>query len=157
WNDCPQQALQACPMQDNTCSACLDTMEDKASNKSMLCHACQDACFHWHCIQRLALYAGISFQCPCCHNRDPFMMEMLTSLPKRPPSWESNQEVGPLDQRHSRCNARMCLCPGGREHYVLCSSRPWQLWLCSSCAAKGTHQQCNSLGSSTCSWECSSC
>ncbi|RMC11282.1 hypothetical protein DUI87_11401 [Hirundo rustica rustica] len=37
------------------------------------------------------------------------------------------------------------------------SKRPWQLWLCSSCAAEGTHRHCSSLGKSTNSWECNTC
>ncbi|XP_074458356.1 E3 ubiquitin-protein ligase PHF7-like [Larus michahellis] len=35
--------------------------------------------------------------------------------------------------------------------------RPWELLLCSSCAAEGTHRHCSSLSSSTASWECDSC
>ncbi|NWW73682.1 G2E3 ligase, partial [Climacteris rufus] len=158
WEHRPQQALQARLRQENTCSICLDAVEDKISYKTMVCPACQDARFHRHCIQRLALHAGIAFRCPCCHNREPFIMEMLTMgirLPKRPPSWESDQAAGPLDQRHSRCDAGTCLCPEGREHTE--EDGPWQLWLCSSCASEGTHQQCSSLGNSTHFWECSSC
>ncbi|KAI1236126.1 G2/M phase-specific E3 ubiquitin-protein ligase, partial [Lamprotornis superbus] len=218
WEHRPQQALQPRPSQDNTCSICLDTVEDKISYKTMGCPACQDARFHRHCIQRLALHSGIAFRCPRCLNQEPFIMEMLTMgirlskrlaslLPahKAPPSWQSDQEVGPSDQRHGRCDAATCLCPGGREHaeadgyaakaakqgserdlsphklrnedlrtralpwpslalalcphnqYLLCSSRPWQLWLCSSCAAEGTHLQCPSLGSSKYTWECNTC
>nr|XP_041573123.1 G2/M phase-specific E3 ubiquitin-protein ligase-like [Taeniopygia guttata] len=119
WEHRPHQALQPRPSQDNTCSICLDTVENKISYKTMGCPACQDARFHRHCIQRLALHSGIGFRCPCCLNQDPFTMEMLIvgiRLPKRPPSWQSDQEVGPSDQRHGRCDATTCLCPGGREH-----------------------------------------
>lgn len=78
WEHRPQQTVQARPSQDNTCSICLDTVENKISYKTMGCPACQDARFHRQCIQRLALHAGIGFRCPCCLNQDPFMMEMLT-------------------------------------------------------------------------------
>ncbi|KAM9276674.1 PHD finger protein 7-like [Morus bassanus] len=35
--------------------------------------------------------------------------------------------------------------------------RPWQLLLCCSCAAEGTHRRCSYLRNSTASWECDSC
>ncbi|NXB34386.1 G2E3 ligase, partial [Eulacestoma nigropectus] len=158
WEHRPQQAVQARPSQDNTCSICLDTVENKISYKTMGCPACQDARFHRHCIQRLALHAGIGFRCPCCLNQEAFMLEMLAMgirLSKRPPSWESVQEVRPLGQRHGRCDAGTCLCPGGREHME--EEGPWQLRLCSSCAAEGTHRRCSSLGNNTYSWECNTC
>ncbi|NXB82962.1 G2E3 ligase, partial [Donacobius atricapilla] len=158
WEHRPQQALQPRPSQDNTCTICLDTVEDTISYTTMGCPACQDARFHRRCIQALALHAGIGFRCPCCLNQEPFTMEMLTMgirLCKRPPSWESDQEVGPSDHRHSRCDAATCLCPGGREHTDAVG--PWQLCLCSSCAAEATHQHCSSLGNSPYSWECNTC
>ncbi|XP_054133227.1 LOW QUALITY PROTEIN: uncharacterized protein LOC128937517 [Melozone crissalis] len=158
WEHRPQQALRPRPSQDNTCTICLDTVEDNISYITMACPACQDARFHRHCIQRLALHAGIDFRCPRCLKQEPFMTEMLTMgirLSKRPPSWQSDPDVGPSDQRHGRCDATMCLCPGGREHSQ--AHGPWQLRLCSSCAAEGIHRLCSSLGNSTCSWECSTC
>ncbi|XP_048813491.1 uncharacterized protein LOC125698769 [Lagopus muta] len=39
----------------------------------------------------------------------------------------------------------------------ICFPRPWQLLLCSSCAAQGTHRCCSNLSHSTTSWECSAC
>ncbi|XP_064287613.1 PHD finger protein 7-like isoform X2 [Passer domesticus] len=77
WEHRPQQALRPCPSQDNTCTICLDTVEDNISYKTLGCPACQDARFHRHCIQRLALHAGIGFRCPRCLNQEPFMTEML--------------------------------------------------------------------------------
>eukprot|EP00076_Gallus_gallus_P044912 XP_025010450.1 uncharacterized protein DDB_G0271670-like [Gallus gallus] len=34
---------------------------------------------------------------------------------------------------------------------------PWQLLLCSSCAAQGTHRRCSFLSQGTASWECNAC
>ncbi|NWV53629.1 G2E3 ligase, partial [Daphoenositta chrysoptera] len=158
WEHRPHQTVQPRPSHDNICSICLDTVENKVTYKTMACPACQDARFHRHCIQRLALHAGIAFRCPCCLNQEPFTKEMLTMgirLSKRPPSWHSAQAVSLSGQRHSCCDAATCLCPGGREHVE--EDGPWQLWLCSSCAAEGTHQRCSSLANSTSSWECSTC
>uniref|UniRef100_H0ZMF8 RING-type domain-containing protein n=1 Tax=Taeniopygia guttata TaxID=59729 RepID=H0ZMF8_TAEGU len=157
WEHRPHQALQPRPSQDNTCSICLDTVENKISYKTMGCPACQDARFHRHCIQRLALHSGIGFRCPCCLNQDPFTMEMLIvgiRLPKR---------LGFLLASHKALRCRTKITGSAIPCYVPlfsqppCSSRPWQLWLCSSCTAEGTHQLCSSLGDSTCSWECSTC
>ena len=39
----------------------------------------------------------------------------------------------------------------------LCFPRPWQLILCSSCAAVGTHRRCSCLSNTTTTWECDSC
>ncbi|CAN0232529.1 unnamed protein product, partial [Bubo scandiacus] len=36
-------------------------------------------------------------------------------------------------------------------------SLPWELLLCSSCAAEGTHRRCSNLRSSRTRWECESC
>ncbi|POI29275.1 hypothetical protein CIB84_006975 [Bambusicola thoracicus] len=35
--------------------------------------------------------------------------------------------------------------------------RPWELILCSSCAAQGTHRQCSHLSNTTHTWDCNSC
>lgn len=48
------------------------------------------------------------------------------------------------------------------RHFVLtpttlCFPRPWQLLLCRSCAAEGTHRRCSNLTNSTGTWECDSC
>ncbi|XP_032921902.1 PHD finger protein 7-like [Catharus ustulatus] len=150
WEHRPQQALHPLPSQDNTCSICLDTVEDRISYKTMGCPACQDTRFHRHCIQRLALHSGIAFRCPCCLNQELFMMEMLTMgirLSKSPPPWQSDQEAGPSQQRHGRCDAATCLCPGGREHAEADGS----------CAARGTHRHCPSLGNGKYTWECNTC
>ncbi|XP_023785769.1 PHD finger protein 7-like isoform X2 [Cyanistes caeruleus] len=150
WEHRPQQALQPRPSQDSTCSICLDTVEDKISYTTMGCPVCQDARFHRHCIQRMALHAGIAFRCPRCLNQEPFMINMLIvgiRLSKSPPSWYSDPDIRPSRQRHGRCDAATCLCPGGREHAE--ADGPWQLCLCASCAAMGTYQRCSSLANST--------
>lgn len=35
--------------------------------------------------------------------------------------------------------------------------RPWQLLLCRSCAAEGTHRRCSNLTNRAGTWECASC
>ncbi|XP_051499550.1 PHD finger protein 7-like [Apus apus] len=65
------------------------------------------------------------------------------------------QAFSELFARHRHCNASECLCPGGREQVE--EEGPWQLLLCRSCAAEGTHRFCSNLRNSTTSWECNSC
>ena len=40
---------------------------------------------------------------------------------------------------------------------LVCFPRPWQLLLCSSCTARGTHRRCSFLSQGTASWECNAC
>ncbi|XP_074670276.1 E3 ubiquitin-protein ligase PHF7-like [Strix aluco] len=73
----------------------------------------------------------------------------------RNPSRDNGPPDEALIQRHSRCDARECLCPRGREQAE--ERGPWELLLCSSCAAEGTHRRCSNLRTSRTSWECESC
>ncbi|RLV63540.1 hypothetical protein DV515_00018169 [Chloebia gouldiae] len=73
----------------------------------------------------------------------------------RLPTWEENDAYADLGERHSRCDARDCLYPGGREEAE--EDGPWELLLCSSCAAEGTHRRCSGLENCIGSWECDSC
>ncbi|XP_059679438.1 PHD finger protein 7-like [Gavia stellata] len=110
-------------------------------------------------LQGQAARAGIScFQCPLCRDKEEFVLEMLTMgirIPFRLPSWENSHGYAALYERHGRCDASECLCPGGREQAE--EEGPWQLLLCCSCAAEGTHRRCAYSGNSTASWECNSC
>ncbi|NXE17271.1 G2E3 ligase, partial [Lophotis ruficrista] len=159
WEHRPQQAVRATPAENTTCLICLDPVEDTVSYGTMVCPACKHAWFHRGCIQKQALHAGFScFTCPHCQNEYRFLMEMLTMgirIPHRGPSWMDDESYEQLYERHSRCDARQCLCPGGREQAE--EEGPWQLLLCCSCAAEGTHRHCSRLTNSTTSWECDSC
>ncbi|NXE75940.1 PHF7 protein, partial [Cochlearius cochlearius] len=73
----------------------------------------------------------------------------------RLPSWENRGAYAAQNERHGRCDASECLCPGGREQAE--GEGPWQLLLCCSCAAEGTHRRCSDVRNSTASWECDSC
>lgn len=44
-----------------------------------------------------------------------------------------------------------------QSHVPFCFPRPWELLLCSSCAAEGTHRRCSGLTNCTESWECDNC
>ncbi|XP_009475004.1 PREDICTED: G2/M phase-specific E3 ubiquitin-protein ligase-like, partial [Nipponia nippon] len=142
-----------------SCIICLDLVEDRKSYGTVVCPACKHAWFHRGCIQGQAAGAGIScFQCPLCRDKELFLAEMLVMgirIPLRLPSWEESRTYAALSERHSRCDASECLCPGGREQAE--EEGPWQLLLCCSCAAEGTHRRCSYLRNSTASWECDSC
>ncbi|XP_049682986.1 PHD finger protein 7-like [Accipiter gentilis] len=159
WEHRPEQAVEAVPEENTTCLICLDLVEERKSYGTMVCPACKHAWFHRGCIQGQALCAGrFCFQCPLCRDKEHFLSEMLTMgirIPLRLPSWEIRHEYAELGERHRRCDARECLCPGGREQAEQEGS--WQLLLCCSCAAEGTHRRCSDLTSSTASWECDAC
>uniref|UniRef100_A0A8C2SW05 RING-type domain-containing protein n=1 Tax=Coturnix japonica TaxID=93934 RepID=A0A8C2SW05_COTJA len=73
-------------------------------------------------------------------------------------------QVGALP---SPCRHTWCSCPGCRNILLFFQEmsimgiqipvRPWQLILCSSCAAEGTHRCCSHLNNTTDTWECNSC
>ncbi|KGL98262.1 G2/M phase-specific E3 ubiquitin-protein ligase, partial [Charadrius vociferus] len=158
WEHRPEQAVEAAPEETTTCLICLNTVGDRKSYGTMVCPACRHAWFHRGCIQGQAVRDGITcFRCPLCRDRDAFLSEMLTMgirIPFSLPSWDSRAYEA-LSERHSRCDARECLCPGGREQAE--EEGPWELLLCRSCAAEGTHRRCSSLRNRTASWECDSC
>ncbi|XP_031411353.1 PHD finger protein 7-like [Meleagris gallopavo] len=158
WVHRPHQAVEAAPAQDTTCIICMEPMGNSRSYCTMVCPACQHAWFHRACIQEQALRAGIyCFQCPHCRDRDRFIRDMLTMgirIPFRKPTWEDNYDAS-LGVRHQRCDASDCHYPHGREQAE--GEGPWQLLLCSSCAAQGTHRRCSNLSHSAASWECNAC
>ncbi|XP_030357384.1 uncharacterized protein LOC115614533 [Strigops habroptila] len=158
WEHRPQQREQVAP-ENTTCLICLDPVEGRTTYGTMVCPLCKHAWFHRACIQGQAIRAGVfCFQCPLCRNNKQFLMEMLfmgIRIPIRQASWEDNNTYAQLYQRHRHCNARQCLYPGGREEAE--REGPWQLLLCCSCAAEGTHRRCSNLGNSMERWECDSC
>ncbi|KFO95497.1 G2/M phase-specific E3 ubiquitin-protein ligase, partial [Calypte anna] len=153
----PESAVEAAPG-DTTCIICMEPVGDRQSYSTMVCPACRTAWFHRSCMQENAIHAGIvCFVCPGCRERDLFLLEMLTMgilIPLSLPSWITNDSPE-LEERHSRCDARQCLCPGGREQVE--EEGSWQLLLCCSCAAEGTHRACSNLGDSATSWQCAGC
>ncbi|NXR09734.1 G2E3 ligase, partial [Semnornis frantzii] len=155
----PRQAVDRDPEPQTECLFCVEVVDDRKSYRTMVCPACQHAWFHRQCIQRHALCAGTSaFQCPLCKDKTQFQKEMLTMgirIPRRPPAWETIEAFEGLMARHRRCDVSECLCPAGREWAE--EEGPWQLLLCSSCAAEGTHRSCSNLRDSADGWECQGC
>uniref|UniRef100_A0A8C5UB98 PHF7/G2E3-like PHD zinc finger domain-containing protein n=1 Tax=Malurus cyaneus samueli TaxID=2593467 RepID=A0A8C5UB98_9PASS len=111
-----------------------------------------------HAVRRALRAGALFFQCPLCRNDEAFPVEMFVMgirVPFRQPTWEDNDAFAELGERHGRCNARKCLHPRGREEAD--EEGPWELLLCSSCAAEGTHRRCAGLRKKTLTWECDSC
>nr|XP_054496315.1 PHD finger protein 7-like [Agelaius phoeniceus] len=155
----PEQEVEATPEPDTICPICMEPVEDRKTFTTLVCPTCKRAWFHRDCIQGLAMSAGaLYFQCPLCRDSGEFPVEMFIigiRIPFRQPTWEDNDAFAELGERHGQCNARDCLYPGGREEAE--EEGPWQLLLCSSCAAEGTHRRCSGLRNSTHRWECDTC
>uniref|UniRef100_A0A8C3VAK6 PHD finger protein 7 n=1 Tax=Catharus ustulatus TaxID=91951 RepID=A0A8C3VAK6_CATUS len=159
----PHQDVQVTPAPGTECPICMEPVEDRMSYRTMVCPACQRAWFHRDCIQvgAMASVPGHSrYSCPLCRDSEEFVVQMIIMgipVPFRLvlPTWEDNDAFADLGERHSQCNARECLYPGGREEAE--EEGPWELLLCSSCAAEGTHRRCSGLGNHIDSWECDSC
>ncbi|NXG47184.1 G2E3 ligase, partial [Psilopogon haemacephalus] len=159
---CPQQLVDRDPEPGTDCLLCLEAVDQRKSFRTMGCPACQHAWFHRSCVQAgtgHALSAGsAAFRCMLCRDKENFQAEMLymgIQVPIRPPTWDTLEAFEGLMARHGRCDATNCLCPAGREQAD--QEGPWQLLLCSSCAAEGTHRSCSSLSNNTESWECPGC
>ncbi|XP_027766536.1 G2/M phase-specific E3 ubiquitin-protein ligase-like, partial [Empidonax traillii] len=125
----------------------MEPVEERKTFNTMECPACKNAWFHRDCIQGQALHAGfLSLRCPLCRDNNTFVMSLFTmgiQIPFRPSSWEGGNAFAELGDRHRHCDARECLFPGGREEEEL--EGPWELLLCSSCIAEGTHRHCCGL------------
>ncbi|XP_042672781.1 uncharacterized protein LOC122159350 [Centrocercus urophasianus] len=110
-------------------------------------------------LQGQAIRAGINcFQCPLCRDADAFLSDMLIMgirIPLSGPMWEDGNAYASLGVRHGRCDATECLCPQGREQAE--GEGPWEMLLCSSCAAEGTHRCCSQLSNNADEWECQAC
>ncbi|CAM9817364.1 unnamed protein product [Bubo scandiacus] len=114
----PEQKVKAAPKNNTVCIICQKPVEDRKSYHTMVCPACKHAWFHRGCIQGQASCDGVAFRCPLCRDRDTFLSEMLfmgIEMPLRLPSRQNRQAERALIERHRRCDAWECLCPGGRE------------------------------------------
>uniref|UniRef100_A0A8D0FYY5 G2/M phase-specific E3 ubiquitin-protein ligase n=1 Tax=Strix occidentalis caurina TaxID=311401 RepID=A0A8D0FYY5_STROC len=156
----PEQEVEVAPENNTECLICLEPVEDRKSYHTMVCPACKHAWFHRGCIQvGAAACAGFAFNCPLCRNEQEFLQDMLTMGIRIPLRLVSRRLTGqeaasPVSCQGLRCDARECLCPRGREQAE--ERGPWELLLCSSCAAEGTHRRCSNLRTSRTSWECES-
>ncbi|XP_064370522.1 PHD finger protein 7-like, partial [Dromaius novaehollandiae] len=162
WEHRPEQTVETHQDGDTTCIICMEPVEDRTSYSTMVCPFCKHAWFHRGCIQGQALRSGFSnFRCPQCKDGDSFPAEMLRlgiRIPIRRLAREEEEEeenFADLFETYSRCDASQCLYRGGREQSE--EEGPWQLLLCSSCAASGTHRQCSSVRDATGLWECDGC
>uniref|UniRef100_A0A8U7M291 Uncharacterized protein n=1 Tax=Corvus moneduloides TaxID=1196302 RepID=A0A8U7M291_CORMO len=149
---CPEQDVRAIPEPGTECPICMEPVEERKSYTTLVCPACKKAWFHRDCIQVGAISA-----CPLCRDDDEFAVQMFIMgirIPFRLVSFWLEAEGG--RRRAQPDNPELwTLCP--QCHEPICFPRPWELLLCSSCAAEGTHRRCSGLRNNTPSWECDSC
>ncbi|XP_032533065.1 PHD finger protein 7-like [Chiroxiphia lanceolata] len=116
----PQQAVEATPEPGTQCLICLEPVEDRNTFNTLVCPACRTAWFHRDCIQRLALHDGLlSFRCPVCRNCGRFLRDIANMGIRIPFRIQAAREdinaFAEFGERHRRCDASECLCPGGRQ------------------------------------------
>ncbi|XP_054704062.1 PHD finger protein 7-like [Grus americana] len=160
WKHRPVQRVRAVQHGQTPCLICLEAVAGRPTYDTLVCPACASAWFHRRCIQGQALRSALHyFCCPLCRDMATFQAEMFRlgiKIPDRDAAWE--EEDGAFAEhyeRHSSCDAGLCLCPAGREQAEV--NGPWRLLLCSSCGSRGTHQLCSAVGEDANSWECADC
>uniref|UniRef100_A0A8C0IJ40 PHF7/G2E3-like PHD zinc finger domain-containing protein n=1 Tax=Bubo bubo TaxID=30461 RepID=A0A8C0IJ40_BUBBB len=85
-----------------------------------------------------AACAGIFFNCPLCRDKHAFLLDMLTMGIRIPLRLVSCRLTGQEAASPVPCQG----------HESFCFPRPWELLLCSSCAAEGTHRCCSNVRTS---------
>ncbi|NXT81175.1 PHF7 protein, partial [Zapornia atra] len=159
WKHRPVQRLRVVQEEGTLCLICQEAVSGRPCYDTLVCPACASAWFHRRCIQGQALRSALHhFRCPLCQDMGQFQTEMFRlgiKIPDRDAAWEEEGAFNDLYQRHSSCDAAVCLCPAGRQQAE--ENGPWRLLLCSSCGSSGTHQSCSALGEDAESWECSNC
>ncbi|KFV67526.1 PHD finger protein 7, partial [Dryobates pubescens] len=155
----PRQAVEAVPEEAPPCLICMDPVDNQTSYRTMVCPACQHAWFHRECLQGQALHAGLMrFQCPAYAPSQAAAVASSSQallVPSRNlmvSETSSHTETPSGDLGSSPVHATGRASSNRAEQ-----DGPWQLLLCSSCAAEGTHRRCSHLRPRTNSWECSSC
>ncbi|XP_062486998.1 PHD finger protein 7-like, partial [Pezoporus occidentalis] len=119
-------------------------------------------------LQEQAMHSGIlCLQCPLCRNRYEFLLEMINMGIQIPLSCTAGLRTGSLSQqgleaegmkRRALLGNPVLWALHPQRHEPISFPRPWQLFLCCSCAAEGTHRCCSNLGNSPeARWECDSC
>lgn len=158
-NHRPLQHIVPLDVEGDACPMCLEPLERPPSQRVLVTPCCRRL-MHRHCIQQQANSAGIRcFRCPYCNNQEEFMMEMADHgiyIPVQDASWEREPRAfEELLFEYQHCDAPTCRCPMGRDHAGSDDS-PWEVVVCSSCAARGMHAACGLLDPSS-NWVCGEC
>ncbi|XP_041430742.1 G2/M phase-specific E3 ubiquitin-protein ligase isoform X3 [Xenopus laevis] len=121
WEHRPVQKIVSSQADSSPCTICLEHISNVPSYNVLHGPCCKTSWFHRNCLQRQALSAGLFFfRCTVCNNRDKFQKEMLRMgihIPERDASWELEENAfQELLVRYQRCDAKKCVCRGGREY-----------------------------------------
>ncbi|OCT64766.1 G2/M phase-specific E3 ubiquitin-protein ligase isoform X2 [Xenopus laevis] len=160
WEHRPVQKIVSSQADSSPCTICLEHISNVPSYNVLHGPCCKTSWFHRNCLQRQALSAGLFFfRCTVCNNRDKFQKEMLRMgihIPERDASWELEENAfQELLVRYQRCDAKKCVCRGGREYND--PESKWEIVCCQCCGSSGTHRACSSIQKLEPSWECPDC
>uniref|UniRef100_A0A663N302 Zinc finger PHD-type domain-containing protein n=1 Tax=Athene cunicularia TaxID=194338 RepID=A0A663N302_ATHCN len=142
----PEQQVEALPEENTNCLICLEPVGDRKSFQTLVCPACKHAWFHRGCVQvgAIPLPPGHS------RNNHDFNFDMLVMGIRVPVRLVSCQ----LTAQEA---ASSVPCPALPLQSCLSAVPPWELLLCISCTAEGTHRRCSNVSTNTIIWECESC
>ncbi|OCT68723.1 G2/M phase-specific E3 ubiquitin-protein ligase [Xenopus laevis] len=160
WEHRPVQKIVSSQTDCSPCTICLENVNHVPSYHVLCCPCCKTSWFHRNCLQGQALSAGLFFfRCTVCNNKDIFQKEMLRMgihIPERDASWELEENAfQELLIQYQHCDAKKCLCQGGREYSD--PESKWEIIRCQCCGSSGTHRACSSIHKQDQSWECPDC
>ncbi|EDV91923.1 PHD finger protein 7 [Drosophila grimshawi] len=127
------------------CAICFDMLIDKRGKFSSTNHihgeCCNNGWYHKTCLQQYANSSGYFFKCPLCNDSKKFGSVVLwgISVPLCDASWENTSMYEDQTRRETKCSARRCVNPDGREADNL------QLLYCCFCGSIPMHSNCMPL------------
>ncbi|XP_057260969.1 LOW QUALITY PROTEIN: G2/M phase-specific E3 ubiquitin-protein ligase-like, partial [Pezoporus wallicus] len=144
----PQQQDLVAP-EGTVCLICMDPVEGRTTYGTMVCPACRTTWFHRACIQVGAVLLLWAWQALSSRRASLALFMFLL----QGQAMHSGAFVLGVPSVSKSVSVSSEMINMG----IQIPLRPWQLFLCSSCAAVGTHRGCSNLGNSEATWECDSC
>ncbi|XP_055842138.1 PHD finger protein 7-like [Episyrphus balteatus] len=142
----------------STCWICEEDLGEYNPILTLRSYCCQNGYVHRHCLRKHALNAGYRLICIWCTGKDfrDDMRKHGVFVPDREAIWDNNetQRYTDLHRGYSKCDAKRCVCPQGRDYFT---ATLWKLMICCMCGASGVHEKCGSALISKNQYTCETC
>ncbi|XP_060666158.1 pineapple eye protein [Drosophila nasuta] len=144
-----QKQLMAAPQsvfKNLRCDICFDSIRVFILSKVVYGDCCRKGFAHKVCMRRYAYSSGYYLRCLWC--RDVKFHETIklqsVFVPDRDATWELQKNAySELHSKPLHCDEAECLCPKGRSYS---KTYNWNIQLCITCAAYGSHFKCRKDG-----------